>query len=414
MTARPLTVAVALCAMAVGAGGVTAQAAAPDSAGWALDAIHAASASRPPTAGRGVVVAVLDSGVDAAHPAFRGRVIAGPDLVTGGRATTDPVGHGTHLAGLIAGAPSDGFDGGVAPGATILSIRVLDAANQGRAADLARGIDAAVLAGADVINLSMNWPESASSAVAGPAVGAALGRAAAAGIAVIVAAGNGGLDSCEEPARPEQTLCVGALDQRLQLASYSSHGDGLGVVAPGSEVTSTAPGGGTDTLTGTSQAAAVVSGVAVLLAGQGLRGRAIIARITATARDLGAPGYDARNGFGLVDAARATDGAAQGTMPPSVTVSAPRRVSLGEARRRGLPVTCDAVRAGRCAVTVRARGTVIARTSRRVTGAGPVRIMARLTAAGRRLVDRDRSVTGRILARAPGAPAVARSVQLHR
>lgn len=386
------------------------------SAQWALDAIHlGASPSAAASRGEGVVVAVLDTGVDAGHPDLGGRILLGPDLVDGGRARNDPHGHGTHLAGVIAATAGNGIGGdGVAPAARILAIRVLDARNIGSSDALVGGINAAIGAGADVINLSLNWPVPAGTGIAGAKVDAAIERAANAGIAVIVAAGNRGLSSCEEPAQPGRTLCVGALDSELDLAGFSSHGTGLGVVAPGSRLVSTAPGGGYSVQTGTSQAAAMASGVAALLAARGLRGRAILQRLSATARDLGAAGYDPRFGFGLVDAQRALDGAAEGRIPPLLQVRSARKVRLSTVRRRGLRVSCDAARAGTCRVRVKARGVTIAKGRTRVEGTGPVKLTARTTKAGRRVLARRGGLNAQVTAALEGAPGARAHVALRR
>ena len=248
---------------------------------WALDAIHLGDLTRPAQpaapAGDGVVVAVVDSGVEAAHPDLQGRVTRGPDFIDGDGAPDDANGHGTHIAGIIAAAADNGIGGaGVAPRAQILAIRVLDQNNSGGPAAVAAGIDAATTAGADVINLSLNWH--ARTAALAP-VTAAVRRAADAGIAVIVASGNAAQQRCEEPFLPDLTLCVGAVDGDLQIAPFSSHGDGLGIVAPGSELLSTWRGGEYVSVSGTSQAAAVASGVAALLVGIGLHGQDVIDRL---------------------------------------------------------------------------------------------------------------------------------------
>lgn len=369
---------------------------------WALDAIRL-DHTPAGTGAQGVTVAILDTGVALDHPALAGRVTPGPDFVDGGLVGGDPHGHGTHIAGLVAG---------IASGARIYAVRILDADNRGTSTDLARGIDAAVAAGVDVINISLNWPEPAGSGGAGPLVDAALRRATEARIAVVAAAGNNSLDSCEEPAQPDYTLCVGALDERLRLAPFSSHGRGLGVVAPGVRIVSTAPGGGSRRLSGTSQAAAVGSGVAALLAGQGLRGKEILDRLRASARDLGVRGEDATYGAGLVDAERALDGASEGRLLPPLRLTHIRRIRADTVRSRGLRVTCDAARAGTCTIKIRAEGITIATGRAWTDGAAPIPVIARVTRSGKRLLrDRPRlkaTVSGGL----PGAPGARSAVTL--
>ncbi len=380
---------------------------------WALDAIHLGdllgTKGKPVAAGAGTVVAVVDSGVDGSHPDLAGRVIAGPDFIDGG-APDDPQGHGTHMSGIIAAATGNGAGGaGIAPGASILSVRVLNDRNAGSAYTVARGIDAATDAGADIINLSLNWtdPNEDISRVL-----SAMRRAANAGVVLIVAAGNGARDHCEEPVLEQRALCVGALDDSLQLASFSSHGHGLGLVAPGSNVLSTWPGARYARASGTSQAAAHASGVAALLVGLGMRGDQVIQRLTRTARDIGAPGYDPSTGFGMLDAARAVDGATEGRIPPLLRVGAPRSAAQRSVRRRGLSVRCDAARPGTCRVRIRVRGVVVAAGSRAVSGAGAIAVRARPTNAARRMLAGKRRLRARIEVALTGAPGVRRSLVL--
>jgi subtilisin family serine protease len=381
---------------------------------WALDAIHlgdlGSRTQQPAPTGQGVIVAVIDSGVEASHPDLRGRVIQGPDLVDGPGGPDDPNGHGTHMAGIIAAASDNGIGGaGVASAAQILAIRVLDESNVGTPADVAGGIDAAIAGGADVINLSLNWPRPSAALVP---VTAAMQRAADAGIAVIVASGNDAQPRCEEPVLADRTLCVGAVDGDMRRAPFSSHGSGLGIVAPGEDVVSTWRGADYTSVSGTSQAAAVTSGVAALLAGLGLRGQAVIDRLIQTARDIGTPGPDDASGHGLLDADRAVEGAAQGTVPPLLRLRTPQRVSASTLRRRGLKVDCDAARPGTCRVRVRVGGVVVAKGERRADGSGVVAVVARATVAGRRLLRTTRSRGAVVVAGLDGAPGARAALTL--
>jgi subtilisin family serine protease len=376
---------------------------------WALDAIHVPAAQRIAT-GAGALVAVVDSGVDATHPDLAGRVVAGPDLVDGDELPDDPTGHGTHIAGIIAAAAGNGIGGtGIAPAARILAVRVLGADNHGSAANVAAGIDAAVAAGADVVNLSFNWsqdnPELAN-------VTAAMRRAADAGVLLVVAAGNDAQARCEEPVLPERALCVGALTPDLKLASFSSHGDGLGLVAPGDDILSTWRAGAYESLSGTSQAAAMTSGVAALLAGLGLRGDALMQRLVLTARDIGTPGPDASSGAGMLDADRAVEGALERRAPAVLRAEAAPRAAAGSVRRRGLRVACDAARPGICRVDVRVGATIVARGATTVDGTGTFDVIARPTPAGRRLLARGRTRRGVVETSLTGASRVRRPLAL--
>jgi len=384
---------------------------------WALDAIHlgdllGTSKSKPPPVGQGVIVAVVDSGVDRAHPDLAGRVLSGPDLIEDDANPDDAQGHGTHVAGIIAAIAHNGIGGaGVAPAAQVLAVRVLNDRNIGSARGVARGINAAIDAGADVINLSLNWSEPNEDL---SLVTAAMQRAADAGIVVIVAAGNDAKSHCEEPVLERVALCVGALDSGLQLAPFSSHGQGLGLVAPGSQVLSTYPGERYARMSGTSQAAAQASGVAALLVGLGLRGDKVLQRLTDSARDIGVRGYDALTGYGLLDAGRAVDGAAEGRIPPYLRIGAAQRSAQRSVRQNGLRVRCDAARAGLCRVRVRVRGAVVASGSLNVNGAEAVTVRTKPTRAARRILNGKRELKGLIEVALTGSPGVRQPLVLRR
>jgi len=375
---------------------------------WALDAIHLHATNASAT-GAGALVAVVDSGVSLAHPDLAGRVVAGPDLVDGDGVPDDVSGHGTHIAGIIAAAAGNGVGGaGVAPAARILAVRALDGDNSGTPANVAAGIDAAVDAGAHVINLSLNWSQ-AGDALA--AVTASMQRAAAAGVLLVVAAGNSAQGRCEEPVLPRQALCVGAVGGNLSLAPFSSYGHGLGLVAPGDDLVSTWHDGTYRALSGTSQAAAVASGVAALLVGLGLRGEHVMQRLQQSARDIGAPGPDARSGSGLLDAERALDGALEGRLPPVVRPETPSSAPLAQFRR-GLRVGCNSASPGICRVTVLVGRSVVARGAAVVSGARIFAIVTRPTAAGWRLPARNRTVRAVVVVSLAGVAEVRRTVVL--
>lgn len=398
---------------------------------WALDAIHADEAHRVST-GAGVTVAVIDTGVDAAHPDLAGAVVPGPDLVDGDGDPSDSSGHGTHVAGIV-GARADNGIGieGVAPDARILAIRVLDANGTGAAATVAAGVDAAVRAGAQVINLSVASRANALSLVIPVTeLDAALQRAVDAGAVVVAAAGNDALPICEQPSIRGRILCVGAVDRRLSKASYSDFGLGLGIVAPGGSATgepdedvlSTWNDGGYASLAGTSQATPHVAGVAALLVALGLRGDAVVQRIASSARDLGLPGNDPVYASGLVDAGAAVDGL--GPVPPRTApppphpgasaskalVTAPSRVRARTLERGRVRVRCRAVTTGTCSARLVVGGVTVARGRARVRAGRTVVVRLRPTVAGRRLVHRrrSRSVRATLVVRVPGAPGVRR------
>jgi thermitase len=411
-TIRSALLCVVTAGLLLSAAGATDASAASDplrSAQWALDAIHL-GADKGPASGAGALVAVIDSGVDATHPDLAGRVVPGPDLVDHDGDPSDPTGHGTHIAGIIAAAAGNGIGiAGVAPAARILAVRVLETDGTGTAANVAAGIDAAVDAGADVINLSLNWSQ-AGQALA--PVTAAMQRAADAGALVIVAAGNDARARCQEPVLPHAALCVGALSSNLERSPFSSYGQGLGLVAPGDDLVSTWNDDTYQRSSGTSQAAAVTSGVAALLVELGYRGAQIMQRLLASARDIASPGRDAATGAGMLDAERAVDGATEHRIAAVLQATTATEVTTATVRRRGLRVACDAARPGRCRVTIRVAGRIIATGSAAVDGTGAFGISARPSAAGLRALAGARTLRATVKTSLAGAASVRHAISL--
>ena len=215
---------------------VAAPAAAADprrAAQWNLDLIEADGA-RSVSTGAGATVAVIDSGVQADHPDLAGRIGPSYDVVQRDATPQDGDGHGTHVMGVVGAATGNGVGvESVAPGATLMAVRVLGDDGGGSIDDVARGIDWAREHGADVINLSLGSEVPLLGAGGGDSFDGAIRRAIAAGIVVVAAAGNNGVPVCEQPAARDGLLCVGAVDKRRARSFFSSFGSGLGLVAPG-------------------------------------------------------------------------------------------------------------------------------------------------------------------------------------
>lgn len=262
---------------------------------WALLRVHATT---PSGRLRQVVVGVVDSGVDASHPALHDRVLAGIDLVDGGPGTHDPLGHGTQVAGIIAAGRV-----GVAENALILPVRVLDADGFGSLERLAGGIRWAADSDARVINASVETSGPA------PEVEKALRYAWARRALVIAIAGNHG-GAVQWPAAYERAVAVGATDRTDSRTRFSARGASLDLVAPGVAVRTTAAGGGYTRASGTSVAAPFVAGTVALLLGQEplLTNDELVSRLKGSARDLGRSGSDHDYGAGLLDIAAALEG----------------------------------------------------------------------------------------------------------
>lgn len=222
--------------------------------------------------GAGIVVAVIDSGIDYNHPALGGgfgagrKVAGGFDFVNDDGDPMDDNRHGTHVAGIIAGQSAAVT--GVAPQARLLAYKVLGADGRGLTSDIIAAIDRAVEDGADVINLSLGGFGSPDDPLA-----RAVETAVAQGVVVVAAAGNEGLfHAIGSPAGAPSAITVGAVDRQRAHAEFSSAGPATqsgaikpDVLALGVGVVSSVPGGGTLALSGTSMAAPYVSGVAALL-----------------------------------------------------------------------------------------------------------------------------------------------------
>jgi type VII secretion-associated serine protease mycosin len=236
--------------------------------------LYPSSALAPLATGAGVRVAVIDSGVQADVPALRGRVAAGADFLhhdPDGR--QDCVGHGTEVASLIVGrAGRDSGFQGLAPGATIVPVRVSEEEDQGGGTSgdrvsfggFADAIDWAVDEGhADVINLSLVTTEG------NTPVRAAVSRAIEKGVVVVAAAGNHGRPDDPNPtpfpAAYPGVIGVGALTASGMRADYSQHGPYVDVVAAGDGITAALPGGGLKVDNGTSFAAPFVAATAALI-----------------------------------------------------------------------------------------------------------------------------------------------------
>ncbi|HJT18092.1 MAG TPA: S8 family serine peptidase, partial [Thermoanaerobaculia bacterium] len=223
------------------------------------------------TRGEGVVVAIVDTGIDYNHPAFGGgfgpghRVAGGWDFVNSDADPMDDAGHGTHVAGIVGG--NGGGVTGIAPGVTFLAYKVLDSQGSGNESVILAGIERAVADRANVVNMSLGGP-----AVADDPLVKAVENATAAGVVFAIAAGNNSdFRNISSPAIAPSAIAVGATTIDDQIASFSSKGpdDNLAikpeVVAPGVNIVSAKAGGGTLSESGTSMATPHIAGVAALL-----------------------------------------------------------------------------------------------------------------------------------------------------
>jgi len=247
------------------------------------------------TKGDKVLVAVIDSGVDANHPELAGAVAESYDTLT---APMTPHKHGTAIAGLIV---AHGKLMGAAPGAHILAIRAFDgsgASAEGTTFNILKGLDWAAAHGARVINMSFAGPPD-------PALHRSLEAAHKKGIILVAAAGNSGPKSSPlYPAADPNVIAVTATDADDKLFPQANRGRHIAVAAPGVQILVAIPDGGYEVSSGTSYSAAEVSGIVALMLERkgGLTPDKARDILLATAKDLGPKGRDVMFGAGLADA----------------------------------------------------------------------------------------------------------------
>ena len=283
---------------------------------YALAKLRLPEAHRLATGGS-VLVAVIDNGIDATHPELAG-VIAGTFDAT--EQPESPAHHGTGMAGAIA---AHARLTGAAPAARILAIRAFTRAGKGdESTSLAvlKSIDWAVTNGARVINMSFAGPQD-------PELTRVLAAAAKKGIVLVAAAGNAGPKSAPlYPAADANVIAVSATDSEDQLFVHSSRGRHIAVAAPGVDIIAPAPSGAYQMSTGTSIAAAQVSGIVALLleTKPDLTPQAVRKILLSTAKDLGPKGRDDQFGAGLADAYGALQSLAASASRAPASASAAR------------------------------------------------------------------------------------------
>ncbi|MGW6392652.1 type VII secretion-associated serine protease mycosin [Streptomyces sp. NPDC055103] len=348
------------------------------------------------TKGKGVRVAVIDTGVDDINPQLRtavdakaGKDFLKPDPKNPGfgdekrgktDGTVDEVGHGTKVAGIIAARPRKGTGFvGLAPEATIIPIRQNDEKNSGKSDTMALAIDWAVAKGANVINISQDTTQALD---ADSPMAVSIAKAIEKKIVVVASAGNDGMDGKLKttfPAAFPGVLAVASSDRNNERAVFSQSGTFVGVAAPGVDIVSTVPGGGQCVDNGTSFSAPYVAGVAALLKARYPEWTAaqIVTRIEQTAvRSVN--GRDNYVGWGVVDPVRALADAPPGT-PPSTPVPDPgppkppapeaARLALSETpQERSERLATYALGIGGVLVAVVAGSAVVIRDSRRRRG----------------------------------------------
>jgi len=299
---------------------------------WNIRKLGAEDYHRRGFMGRGAKVAVIDTGIDTYHPDLH--VVAGismrPSVVP--NYYTDVLGHGTHVAGIIAGKLNGFGIVGVAPEAELYSVAVFNIFGQASETSIIAGLQWCIDQKMDIVNMSFGSPFTSAT------LKDACSKAYASGLLLVAAAGNAGrstVDTVGYPAGFDTVIAVSATDVNDEMADWSSRGDKVEVSAPGADILSTFTfpveyAHEWEYLSGTSMACPHVVGLAALIRGAnpGISNVELRRRIVAFAKDLGPEGRDRDYGFGLAQVNRPD--AMPDASIPSVTAGGPYRGMAGQ------------------------------------------------------------------------------------
>lgn len=290
------------------------------SSSWALPKIQTPAAWDTAN-GSGVVIAILDTGVDGSHPDLAANLVPGWNVFDNNADTSDVHGHGTSVSGSAAAVANNGTgSAGVAWGAKIMPLRISGPDGWAYFSTIAQGLTWAADRGARVANVSYGVSGSAS-------VQSAANYMRGKGGVVVVAAGNSGVEEAIAP--HDSMLSIAATGSSDTRASWSSFGNYVDLAAPGVSIYAPTRGGGYANVSGTSFASPITAGTVALMlsANPRLTPGDVDAILKATAVDLGTAGFDTYYGFGRIDAARAVAQAASmvstDTQAPSVSIASP-------------------------------------------------------------------------------------------
>lgn len=262
---------------------------------WGVKRVNAPSAWST-TMGQGVKIGIIDTGMDYYHPDLKANYAGGYNAIDTTKTPLDDNGHGTHVAGII-GAVSDGVGVvGVAPRVSLYAVKVLNAQGSGAYSAIIDGIQWAVTNKMALVNMSLGSPSGS------VAIQKAVEAAYKAGVTLVIAAGN---DSgpVNYPAKYPQAIAVAASDSTDKIASFSSRGAEIAVIAPGVAINSTYMGGIYKSLSGTSMASPHVAALAALAVARGAKTPAAVRQaLQRAATGIGL--QPAEQGAGLVDAGK--------------------------------------------------------------------------------------------------------------
>ncbi|MFG6490172.1 MHFG family PEP-CTERM protein [Roseateles sp. BYS78W] len=274
------------------------------------------------TQGRGVTIAVLDTGVDGTHPDLAGHLVAGWNFYDNNSNTADVNGHGTAVAGAAAASINNGVGvAGTAGQSFIMPVRIADPNAYAYWSTVAQGLSWASDNGARVANISYGGVSASST------VQASAQYMRSRGGLVVVAAGNNGIDEGYTPTTT--MIVVSATDANDVKTSWSSYGSYISIAAPGQDIWTTTLGGGYQTWWGTSLSSPLVAGVVGLMmsARPDMSNTQLESLLYSSSVDLGAPGRDSYYGWGRVNASAAVQAALTtailDTQAPSASISSP-------------------------------------------------------------------------------------------
>ncbi len=264
---------------------------------WGISRVQAPAAWKT-SRGKGVKLVVIDTGIDMTHPELSGIIKGGWNAISTAATFNDDNGHGTHCSGTIAAKDDDQGVVGVAPQIDLYGVKVLDENGSGTFDDVIAGMLWAVENKMEVASMSLGAGRG------NPALADAVEAMRKGGVILIAAAGNSG-GSVGYPAAYPGAIAVAASDSKDKLASFSSRGSEVAVIAPGVDVKSTYMGGGYDTLSGTSMATPHVAGLTALYVATHKGATPEMARAALAAASTKIPGIpDIGQGAGLPSAVK--------------------------------------------------------------------------------------------------------------
>jgi len=287
---------------------------------WHLQKVSAPAAWDLTTGSSAVKVAVIDSGVDPAHPDLVNKLVPGYNFLGGSTSDThDVYGHGTAVAGVIGADTNSGIGvAGLGWNSSVMPLVVVSSSNIATYADIASAINYAADHGAKVINMSLGGTSYSST------LQSAVNYAWSKGVVIVAAAGNNSSSAGFYPAALNNVVAVSATESNDTLSSFSNFGSWITVSAPGNYIFTTNNGGGYGNWQGTSFASPQVAAVAALLFAKNpsLSNQQVVDLIRNNADDLGAAGFDTSFGWGRINAYRAIQ-AVQSTPNLSVSITSP-------------------------------------------------------------------------------------------